>query len=197
MVQGGDPEGTGRGGVSIWGKPFEDEIRVDRLKHEGRGILSMANSGPNTNGSQFFITYKSCKHLDKHHTVFGKVVGGLEVLREMELVPTDLRDRPLQDIILTKVVIFMNPFTPAELAKEAAEEEQLRKIDESGKEYGKWYTAPQATEVTDNSKASSIGKYMAETTTSTTQKRKIDFGAVKSDSKKQKTVGQFNNFSSW
>jgi len=132
MVQGGDPEGTGRGGVSIWGKPFEDEIRVDRLKHEGRGILSMANSGPNTNGSQFFITYKSCKHLDKHHTVFGKVVGGLEVLREMELVPTDLRDRPLQDIILTKVVIFMNPFTPAELAKEAAEEEQLRKIDESG-----------------------------------------------------------------
>ena len=61
-VQGGDPTGTGRGGQSMWGDKFEDEFD-SRLTHDGRGVLSMANSGPNTNASQFFITFKSCKHL--------------------------------------------------------------------------------------------------------------------------------------
>lgn len=71
MMQTGDPTGTGKGGTSIWGKRFEDEL-VDNLKHNQRGILSMANSGPNTNGSQFFITYAKAAHLDRKYTVFGK-----------------------------------------------------------------------------------------------------------------------------
>ncbi|KAL0142949.1 cyclophilin-like domain-containing protein [Mucor lusitanicus] len=71
MIQTGDPTGTGKGGNSIWGRKFNDEIR-STLKHNARGILSMANSGPNTNGSQFFITYAKHPHLDTKYTVFGK-----------------------------------------------------------------------------------------------------------------------------
>lgn len=81
MIQGGDPtsksgKSNGRGGESIWGEKFEDEFKPN-LSHSGRGMLSMANSGPNSNQSQFFITYRSCKHLDGKHTIFGKIVGGL------------------------------------------------------------------------------------------------------------------------
>ena len=75
MIQGGDPTGTGRGGESIYGGKFEDEI-VSSLKHEGKGTLSMANAGPGTNGSQFFITLGPTPHLNGKHTVFGKVVDG-------------------------------------------------------------------------------------------------------------------------
>ncbi len=74
LTQGGDPLGTGLGGESIYGKTFKDELD-SRLLHSGRGILSMANSGPNTNGSQFFLTYKSCAHLNYKHSVFGRVVS--------------------------------------------------------------------------------------------------------------------------
>ncbi|TPP62281.1 Peptidyl prolyl cis trans isomerase 2 [Fasciola gigantica] len=94
MIQGGDPSGTGFGGESIWGKPFEDEF-MPQLSHDSRGVLSMANSGPNTNQSQFFITFRTCKHLDKKHTVFGKVVGGMDTLNKVEMMETDKDDRPL------------------------------------------------------------------------------------------------------
>ncbi|KAF3494445.1 hypothetical protein DY000_02058417 [Brassica cretica] len=76
MIQGGDPTGTGKGGTSIWAKKFNDEIR-DSLKHNARGMLSMANSGPNTNGSQFFITYAKQPHLNGLYTIFGKVIHGI------------------------------------------------------------------------------------------------------------------------
>ena len=92
-IQGGDPTGTGSGGESAFGKPFKDEIS-NKLKHEGRGVLAMANSGPGTNGSQFYITFKSATHLDGKHTVFGRVVGGLDTLGKLEGLPTDKEDRP-------------------------------------------------------------------------------------------------------
>ncbi|XP_063973640.1 RING-type E3 ubiquitin-protein ligase PPIL2 [Diachasmimorpha longicaudata] len=123
MIQGGDPTNTGNGGQSIWGKPFADEFKPN-LVHQGRGVLSMANSGPNTNGSQFFITFRSCRHLDRKHTIFGKIVGGMETLNAMEKIEVDNKDRPIEDIILQTAQIFVDPFQEADelLAAERAEE---------------------------------------------------------------------------
>mmetsp|Transcript_4604 Transcript_4604/g.12569 ORF Transcript_4604/g.12569 Transcript_4604/m.12569 type:complete len:164 (+) Transcript_4604:110-601(+) len=111
MVQGGDPTGTGKGGKSIFATPngkFPDEIS-DVLKHSKRGILSMANSGPNTNGSQFFITYKAHSHLNGKYTVFGHVIDGLDTLDRMEKIPSDAKDRPKQEIKIERVTIHANP----------------------------------------------------------------------------------------
>ena len=109
MIQGGDPTGTGRGGQSIWGKNFQDEFDGP-LTHDARGVLSMANKGKNTNSSQFFVTYRPAKHLDRKHTIFGKVVGGLDVLAKMEAAPTDGSDRPLNKIVIREVVVYVDPF---------------------------------------------------------------------------------------
>ena len=81
-----------------------------QLSHDKRGVLSMANSGPNTNGSQFFITFAPCVHLDNKHTVFGRVVGGATVLRKMELVETDSKDRPREEIKMLKATVFVDPY---------------------------------------------------------------------------------------
>ncbi|KAI4460661.1 peptidyl-prolyl cis-trans isomerase-related [Holotrichia oblita] len=134
MIQGGDPTNTGRGGKSIWGKKFEDEFKQN-LSHTGRGVLSMANSGPNTNSSQFFITYRSCKHLDNKHTIFGKVVGGMETLSEMEKIEVDNKDRPIEDIILIRAQVFVDPFEEADeqLNKERQEELVKQKEEEMAK----------------------------------------------------------------
>ncbi|ETN80340.1 putative iojap-like protein [Necator americanus] len=94
MVQTGDPTGTGKGGNSIWGGPFEDELSVE-LRHEGRGIVSMANNGPNTNKSQFFITYAKQPHLDLKYTIFGKVIDGFDALDELETIKVDAKYRPV------------------------------------------------------------------------------------------------------
>ncbi|KAL2158333.1 hypothetical protein VTH06DRAFT_4381 [Thermothelomyces fergusii] len=104
MVQGGDPTGTGRGGTSIYGDKFEDEIRSD-LKHTGAGVLSMANAGPNTNGSQFFITLAPTPWLDGKHTIFGRVKKGIRVVQRMGLVPTDDEDRPKTEVKIIKAYV--------------------------------------------------------------------------------------------
>ena len=101
MIQGGDPKGTGMGDP---GYKFDDE-RND-LQHKGKGILSMANSGPNTNGSQFFITEVPTPHLDGRHTIFGKVVNGLEVIDSIATVEKGAQDKPRTDVVLEKVAIF-------------------------------------------------------------------------------------------
>lgn len=92
MIQGGDPTGTGRGGSSIYGDKFADEI-TNQLRFTGAGILAMANSGPNTNGSQFFVTLAPTPHLDRKHTIFGRVSQGMGVIQRMGLVATDADDR--------------------------------------------------------------------------------------------------------
>lgn len=99
MIQGGDPTGTGRGGSSIFGDKFEDEIRSD-LKHTGAGVLSMANSGKDTNGSQFFITLAPTPWLDGKHTIFGRVKSGMRVVQRMGLVKTGAEDRPEEDVVI-------------------------------------------------------------------------------------------------
>lgn len=105
MIQTGDPTGTGRGGTSIYGDKFEDEIHAS-LKHTGAGILSMANSGKDTNGSQFFITLAPTPWLDGKHTIFGRVKSGLKLVQRLGLVKTNSDDRPLDEvkIIRAKVV---------------------------------------------------------------------------------------------
>ncbi|KAH9629415.1 hypothetical protein HF086_013329 [Spodoptera exigua] len=132
MIQGGDPTGTGLGGESVWKKPFEDEVKPN-LHHTGRGVLSMANSGPNTNGSQFFITFRSCKQLDGKHTIFGKLVGGMDTLTAMEQIEVDNKDRPIEDIVIEVAQVFVDPFAEAEeqLVKDRAEELK-RKAEEEG-----------------------------------------------------------------
>ncbi|WRX24555.1 Cyclophilin-type peptidyl-prolyl cis-trans isomerase domain - like 10 [Theobroma cacao] len=92
IIKGGDPTGTGKGGESIYGPVFDDEIRSE-LKHTGAGILSMANAGPNTNGSQFFITLSPAPSLDGKHTIFGRVCRGMEIIKRLGSVQTDSNDR--------------------------------------------------------------------------------------------------------
>ncbi|XP_068924851.1 peptidyl-prolyl cis-trans isomerase-like 3 isoform X8 [Petaurus breviceps papuanus] len=112
MVQTGDPTGSGKGGNSIWGRKFEDEYS-EYLKHSVRGVVSMANNGPNTNGSQFFITYGKQPHLDMKYTVFGKVIDGLETLDELEKLPVNEKTfRPLNDVHIKDITIHANPFAP-------------------------------------------------------------------------------------
>lgn len=105
MIQGGDPTGTGRGGESIYGGPFEDEF-VDTLHHSVPGMLSMANAGPNTNMSQFFITLVPTPWLDGKHTIFGKIVSGMDVVQAIGKVKTSKPfDRPVEDVVMNKVTI--------------------------------------------------------------------------------------------
>jgi peptidylprolyl isomerase domain and WD repeat-containing protein 1 len=121
MIQTGDPLGDGTGGDSIWGREFEDEFSDD-LKHDRSDVLptgtfifssfyprpytvSMANAGPNTNGSQFFITTTATPWLDKKHTIFGRVLSGLEVIHTIENVKTSKADKPYEDIKIVNVGI--------------------------------------------------------------------------------------------
>nr|XP_033339043.1 peptidyl-prolyl cis-trans isomerase-like 3 [Megalopta genalis] len=109
IVQTGDPTQTGKGGTSIWNRKFEDEFK-EELKHNARGLVSMANNGPNTNGSQFFITYGPQPHLDLKYTLFGKVIDGMETLEQLEKLPVNPKNyKPLTETRITSVTVHANP----------------------------------------------------------------------------------------
>lgn len=219
MMQGGDPSETGRGGESIWKKPFRDEID-DRLSHNSRGVLSMANYGQGTNNSQFFITFKPCKHLDKKHAVFGRVVGGMDVLDAVELVNTGVDDRPSEDVRIKKVHIFANPFVDYEKAlaqgldvvqvakKEASRETKVQIQGTVVKMGGKWVAYDDLGEVdmtsiptNQTSKDDNVGKYLKTKRNAVSIKRKIHSILPtiieRKTKRKDQSSGGFGNFSGW
>ncbi|WP_042279514.1 peptidylprolyl isomerase [Candidatus Protochlamydia sp. R18] len=104
MIQGGDPTGTGRGGESIWNKPFEDEVS-DNVKFDRPGLLAMANAGPKTNGSQFFITTAATPWLNKKHTIFGEIIKGYDVVQKIENTQTGPGDRPVEEQKIINITI--------------------------------------------------------------------------------------------
>jgi peptidylprolyl isomerase len=104
MAQGGDPTGTGRGGSSIWNKEFEDEFS-NELKFDRKGLLAMANRGPNTNGSQFFITTAPTSWLNGKHTIFGEVISGQDTMEKINAAQTGPLDRPKNEIKIVKAYL--------------------------------------------------------------------------------------------
>lgn len=196
MVQGGDPTGSGNGGKSIWGGKFEDEIRPN-LSHTGRGVLSMANSGKNTNGSQFFITYRSCKHLDHKHSIFGKVVGGMETLNEMEKIEVDNKDKPIENIVFIKAQVFVDPYEEADeiLAKERADE-LAKELEES-----RLIKQKQVAQKTLTVYKNGVGKYINRNAIKSAEKAEKTNSLenekiVEPEKKKKKSCNAFN-FSNW
>ncbi|MDP3791450.1 MAG: peptidylprolyl isomerase [Candidatus Omnitrophota bacterium] len=104
MIQGGDPTGTGMGGSSVWGKSFADEFNKN-VGFDSPGILAMANAGPNTNGSQFFITTAATPWLNMHHTIFGKVISGYDVVEKIENTATGPSDKPISEQKIIKAYV--------------------------------------------------------------------------------------------
>uniref|UniRef100_A0A4X2M4V2 RING-type E3 ubiquitin-protein ligase PPIL2 n=1 Tax=Vombatus ursinus TaxID=29139 RepID=A0A4X2M4V2_VOMUR len=187
VIQGGDPTGTGTGGESYWGKPFRDEFRPN-LSHTGRGILSMANSGPNCNKSQFFITFRSCAYLDKKHTIFGRVVGGFDTLTALENVESDPKtDRPKEDIRIESATVFVDPYEEADA--QVAEEREKTRMEEAPKV--KATVAPSGPRVY----RQGVGKYISpEVTKRAAEEEPSTSAAVAA---KKKPGRGFGDFSSW
>lgn len=199
MIQGGDPTGTGKGGESIWGKPFKDEVH-SKLLHSGRGVVSMANSGPHTNGSQFFILYKSATHLNFKHTVFGMVVGGLPTLSTMEKVPVDDNDRPLEEIKIISVEVYVNPYT--ELDEEEEKTNDDNKVeDEDNEKIGSWYSNPGTGISEVQAVGSGIGKYLKARTAQADLKSSSDGSLPPIPAAKKRKTGtstaELKDFSAW
>ena len=218
MIQGGDPTGTGRGGESVWGKPFADELDGPRSFAE-RGVLAMANKGKNTNSSQFFVTYRAAKHLDRKHTIFGKVVDSEEVrssetLKRLEAVETDEKDRPAEECVLRDVVVFVDPFEEfwkerSEKEKEEMRMEEVRRQggaqDERTTWTGKRLRVDGTVEVGEGG-GGGVGKYLqaalAERNAKGDDEDEIVEEVVEWDEpvepvKKKAKTGGFGNFDSW
>ncbi|ELT92391.1 hypothetical protein CAPTEDRAFT_102535 [Capitella teleta] len=195
MIQGGDPEGKGTGGQSIWGKPFPDEFKQN-LVHAGRGVLSMANSGPDTNKSQFFITYRSATHLNRKHSVFGRVVGGLDTLAKMEKIEVDKKDRPKTEIKIIECTVFVNPYDAADeqlKAERASATEKDLERERAKVKAAEEKMKPKEPKVF----KTGIGKYI----NSATQKRTFEDEEETSETAKKKSKAtapaSLSNFSAW
>uniref|UniRef100_A0A3P8Y526 Peptidylprolyl isomerase (cyclophilin)-like 2 n=1 Tax=Esox lucius TaxID=8010 RepID=A0A3P8Y526_ESOLU len=167
---------------SFWVKPFRDEFRPN-LSHTGRGVLSMANSGPNTNKSQFFITFRSCPYLDRKHTVFGRVVGGFETLTAMENIEADPKtDKPKSEIKILSGTVFVDPYEEADLQVCVCKNEEDRAQSSVSQKKTEAEEAPQTFKA-------GIGKYINPATATV--------GPSTSGAKKAKGKTGFGDFSSW
>ncbi|KAF9056489.1 cyclophilin-like domain-containing protein [Panaeolus papilionaceus] len=201
MIQTGDPSGTGAGGESYWGTPFRDEHDMKgAASHDSRGVLAMANKGANTNGSQFYFTFKPTPHLDKKHTVFGKLVGGEDVLDTLEKLPIKPgTERPAKTVRITEIIIYQDPFEDykkrlqKKLARKAEAEKNGMPVDEKKKDDVNWFGVKVGAEVSMQTQGGGgVGKYLnlkrpLETTKS---------APVADDSKKKRRLG-FGDFDAW
>jgi len=205
MVQTGDPTGTGAGGQSYWGTPFRDEYDLKgAAKHDSRGVVAMANKGAGTNGSQWYLTFKETPHLDNKHTVFGKLVGGEEVLDTLEKLPRkEGTERPAKPVRITEVVIHQDPFETyktrlaKKLARRAeANNEGSNTSQTSAGDKINWFGVKVGTgdELSGSMTSAGVGKYL-------NNKRPLEPEGTNKDlqpedSKKRKRMG-FGNFESW
>lgn len=210
MIQGGDPTNTGRGGQSAFegGKPFKDEFD-SRLSHQGPGVVSMANNGKNTNKSQFFVTLKSCAHLDNKHNVFGRVVGGLQLIDvfnaaetgsgDMMRGKTTDKDRPKKDIKIIRTEVFKNPFKDAVLELAKPKEEKKADVEAA------WFSNRRdPMEKHKNRDSSEVGKYLIDAPAPLPGEKKrkpdelpseeLEYATVPQKSKKGRTNFDFSVF---
>ncbi|XP_073646486.1 RING-type E3 ubiquitin-protein ligase PPIL2 isoform X2 [Tursiops truncatus] len=213
VIQGGDPTGTGTGGESYWGKPFRDEFRPN-LSHTGRGVLSMANSGPNTNKSQLwmaallateqsgcpsqsvsFITFRSCAYLDRKHTIFGRVVGGFDTLTAMENVESDPKtDRPKEEIRMDSTTVFVDPYEEADA--KIAEERKKTRLEAAALESTAKTSQPQQGSQGPQTYRQGVGKYISPVVTKRVAEEEPSTSAAVPVAKKKPSRG-FGDFSSW
>ncbi|KAI0673436.1 cyclophilin-like protein [Trametes maxima] len=205
MIQTGDPTGTGSGGESCWGTPFRDEYDLrNAAKHDSRGIIAMANKGPATNGSQWFITFRSTPHLDKKHTVFGKLVGGEDVLDALEGLPVKPgTERPAKPVKITEVVIYQDPFEEYKQREQRkrdrkAETQQARtkEAEEKAKDDTNWFGVKVGQEKAVAAAGGGIGKYL-----NLNAKRPLEVPpstapAPPDEGKKKRRIG-FGDFEGW
>ncbi|KAH6627652.1 hypothetical protein F5144DRAFT_576489 [Chaetomium tenue] len=221
MIQGGDPTGTGRGGQSIWGKTFADELEGPYI-HDARGVLSMANKGRNTNSSQFFITYRPAKHLDRKHTVFGRIVADdaatAKTLDALERAPVadDGSNRPLEDLRIEEVVVLIDPFEEF-LKEKSLREAEVKSKEEVRRQGGNeddrtTWTGKRIREdgvVEEDAKAKGVGRYLKGVVAQREQEQQEEGGGEggggggqvvetwEEPVRKKVKTGGFGNFDSW
>lgn len=206
MIQGGDPSGTGRGGQSCWSKSFSDEFEGP-LTHDGRGVLSMANKGKDTNTSQFFILYRQAAHLNRKHTIFGRVVEGLDTLDRLEKIPIDDKSRPTEDCVIEDLVVLIDPFEDflkqrSEKEAEEARQEQLRLEGGAEDDRTTWTGKRIRTDgkVESGGESSGVGKYLKQAAENSPGDDEIVGEWDEPEPppmKKAKKGGGFGNFDSW
>ncbi|KAH7885885.1 cyclophilin-like domain-containing protein [Phlebopus sp. FC_14] len=207
MVQTGDPTATGAGGESYWGTPFRDEHDMKgAAKHDSRGVVAMANKGPGTNGSQWYMTFRSTPHLDNKHTVFGKLVGGEDVLDALEKLPRkEGTERPAKPVRITEVFIYQDPFDAykTRLAKKLARRAEAEATGGAASTVAKkpgddlnWFGVKVGTSEQPSAGGqvgTGVGKYLGIKRQVEQEEPKM---RVADDVKKKRRIG-FGNFDSW
>ncbi|EXJ84270.1 peptidyl-prolyl cis-trans isomerase-like 2 [Capronia epimyces CBS 606.96] len=209
MIQTGDPTGTGRGGTSVWGKNFEDELEGP-FKHDARGVVSMANKGKNTNSSQFFITYRPTSHLDRKHTIFGRVVdegSSFDVLKRLEETPVDKTDRPTTDVEIVEAVVLIDPFEEFWKKKHETEQTEKQKEQRQDEDRTTWTgkRIRQDGTVESGDSSGGVGKYLKASLSTDRAPEKEDEDEIvefidepeEPVRKKVKGGGGFGNFDGW
>mmetsp|Transcript_7908 Transcript_7908/g.12101 ORF Transcript_7908/g.12101 Transcript_7908/m.12101 type:complete len:302 (-) Transcript_7908:1548-2453(-) len=201
MIQGGKGEPDG----SLWGGAFVDEFD-DRLKHDAEGILSMANAGPKTNKRQFFLTFGPASHLDRKHSVFGKIIDGIEVLREMKKVPTDKKDHPIHEIKIAKIDVLVNPAKEAEELEKTRLQKLILENEEKGKKrneaaLGRKQSFEKDQKLVEkpskNSHLPKVGKYLPKHVKKSDKPERESWTAKASRLPPPPKKTQFGNFSGW